>query len=90
MNRIETDEGGIIFLDAPGGTGKTFLINMILAAIRVKKQIALALASSRIAATLMEGGKTAHSALNLPLNVAEQEYLVCNITRSSGRGQILL
>lgn len=38
----------------------------------------------------MEGGKTAHSALKLPLNVAEQEYPVCNITRSSARGQLLM
>lgn len=92
INRIDTNAGGIIFLDAPGGTGKTFLINLILATVRVKNEIALALAlaSSGIAATLMEGGKTAHSALNLPLNVAEQEFPVCNITKVSVRGQILI
>lgn len=90
MNRIKTGEGGIIFLDAPGGTGKTFLINLILATIRVNNEVALALASSGIAATLMEGGRTAHSTLNLPLNVAEQEFPVCNITRSSVRGKILM
>ncbi|XP_050679666.1 ATP-dependent DNA helicase PIF7-like [Leptidea sinapis] len=90
INRIETNAGGIIFLDAPGGTGKTFLINLVLATIRVKNEIALALASSGIAATLMEGGKTAHSTLNLPLNVAEQEFPVCNITKFSVRGQILI
>ena len=28
---IDGDEGGMLFLDAPGGTGKTFLINLILA-----------------------------------------------------------
>ena len=27
---IDRDEGGMLFLDAPGGTGKTFLINLIL------------------------------------------------------------
>ena len=28
---IDSDEGSMLFLDAPGGTGKTFLINLILA-----------------------------------------------------------
>lgn len=88
MDHIETQRGGIIFVDAPG-TGKTFLINPILAEIRVKREIALALASSGIAATLLDGGKIAHSVWKLPLNIAEQEFPVCDITRSSGRGRIL-
>ncbi|GBP33121.1 ATP-dependent DNA helicase pif1 [Eumeta japonica] len=75
--------------NAPGGTGKTFLINLILAEIRANKEIVLALASSGIAATLMDGGRTAHSGLKLPLNVADYEFPVCDITKSSARGQIL-
>lgn len=89
MNYIENKQGGIIFLDAPGGTGKTFLLNLILAEIRVKKGVALALASSGIAATLLDGGRTAHSGLKLPLNVNEQEFPVCDIAKSSSRAQIL-
>lgn len=89
INHIEKQQGGIIFLDAPGGTGKTFLINLILAEIRIKGGIALALASSGIAATMMDGGKTAHSGLKLPLNVAELEFPVCDITRTSPSGQVL-
>ncbi|KAL4090226.1 hypothetical protein QTP88_025121 [Uroleucon formosanum] len=50
-----------IFLGAPGGTGKFFLISLILATIRSQNKIALALASSGIAATLLEGGQTTHS-----------------------------
>ncbi|KAG8229944.1 hypothetical protein J437_LFUL011088 [Ladona fulva] len=33
---------GILYLDAPGGTEKTFLISLILAEICSKKEIALA------------------------------------------------
>ncbi|XP_049308846.1 uncharacterized protein LOC125777685 [Bactrocera dorsalis] len=29
--KIEDGEGGLLFLDAPGGTGKTFLLNLLLA-----------------------------------------------------------
>ena len=89
MDYYKKQQGGIIFLDAPGGTGKTFLINLILAEIRVNKEIVLALASSGIAATLMDGGRTAHSGLKLPLNIADYEFPVCDITKSSARGQIL-
>ena len=38
----------IFFIDGPGGTGKTFLYNAILAFTRSKKHIALAVASSGI------------------------------------------
>ena len=51
----DSDEGVILFLDAPGGTGKTFLINLILAKLRSEGKIALATASSGTAATLLAG-----------------------------------
>ena len=56
MSKIRGQEGGIMFLDAPGGTGKTFLTNFILAEVRSRGEIALAMASSGIAATLLDGG----------------------------------
>jgi len=56
MKAVNDGSGGIYFLDAPGGTGKTFLISLILATIRSQNQIALALASSGIAATLLDSG----------------------------------
>lgn len=34
MKVVNNGTGGIFFLDAPGGTGKTFLISLILATIR--------------------------------------------------------
>ncbi|XP_067648012.1 uncharacterized protein [Eurosta solidaginis] len=69
---ITNNAGGLYFFDAPGGTGKTFVILLILWTIRSEEKTALALASSGIAATLLEGGRTAHFALKLLLNV--QEY----------------
>ncbi|GBP32025.1 ATP-dependent DNA helicase pif1 [Eumeta japonica] len=79
----------IIFLDAPVGTGKTFVVSLILATIRSEQKIALALASSGIAATLLEGGRTAHSALKLPLNVQVIETPTCNISRNSAMAKVL-
>jgi hypothetical protein len=51
------------------------LITLVLAAIRSQNDIALALASSGIAATLLPGGRSAHSALKLPLNMQFIETL---------------
>lgn len=88
MQAVNNESGGIYFLDAPGGTGKTFLISLILADIRSQNKMALALASSGIAATLLDGGRTAHSALKLPLNMQITETPTCNIPKTSGMAKV--
>ena len=90
MHCVDHNVGENFFLDAPRGTGKTFVIKLILASIRSKSDIALAIASSGIAATLLPGGRTAHSALKLPLNLHSTETPTCNISKSSGMGKVLL
>ncbi|GFS64967.1 ATP-dependent DNA helicase [Trichonephila clavipes] len=89
LQRVELGEGGLFFLDAPGGTGKTFLLNLLLAKIRKDRNVALAVASSGIAATLLSGGRTAHSVFKLPLNLASEETPTCNISKNSARGALL-
>jgi ABC-type ATPase involved in cell division len=44
LRSIDNRNGGLIFLDAPGGTGKTYLINLLLAKVRQTGKIALAVA----------------------------------------------
>jgi len=56
-------------VDAPVGTGKTFHIPLILATIRSRNNIALAIASFGFVATLLDGCQTAYSTLKLPLNM---------------------
>ena len=91
LDNMQSGSGGIIFLDAPGGTGKTFLLNLLLAKVRQQKKIAVAVAvaSSGIAATLLTGGRTAHSAFKLPLNLAHTETPTCNIAKGTGMATIL-
>ena len=89
LKQIDKKAGGIYFLDAPGGTGKTFVINLLLAKIRLRSGIAIAVASSGIAATLLHGGRTAHSTLKLPLNLTNSENPVCNISRGTGEAMVL-
>ena len=65
------------------------MINYILAKIRISGDIALAVASSGIAAQLLMGGRTAHSKLKLPLNVLINETPFCNIKKNSPLAEVL-
>lgn len=67
--RLHVGQGGVFFLDGPGGTGKTFLYRALLAYVRSRGNIALAVATSGVAASLLPGGRTAHSRFKLPLDV---------------------
>ncbi|XP_074114110.1 ATP-dependent DNA helicase pif1-like [Cotesia typhae] len=89
LNNIDSNSEKLFYLDAPGGTGKTFLINLLLAKIRSRKNIAVAVASSGIAATLIDGGKTAHSAFKLPLNLNHSDDPICNISKQSDMAHVL-
>ncbi len=46
----------VIFIDGLGGTGKTYIKNLILNVVRSHGNIALIVASSGIAALLLSGG----------------------------------
>jgi hypothetical protein len=58
----------LLFLSAYAGCGKTYLENAILHLVRSTGQIALAVASTGIAALLLPGGVTLHSRFKVPLN----------------------
>lgn len=62
------------FIEAPGDTGKTFLINLLLS--KVHKNIDHAVVSGEIAATLLDGKRTAQSMFCLPLDLTRQENRV--------------
>nr|XP_027098885.1 uncharacterized protein LOC113718164 [Coffea arabica] len=65
--RVYENKNGAFFVDGPGETGKSFLYRALLADIRSKGYIALAIATSGIAASILFGGRTAHSRQTLPV-----------------------
>jgi hypothetical protein len=71
----------LFFIDAPGGTGKTFVSTIILNYVRSKGDVGLVCASSGIAATNFVNGKTAHSLFKIPINVNEES--MCHLTNTS-------
>uniref|UniRef100_A0A8I6WZN8 ATP-dependent DNA helicase n=1 Tax=Hordeum vulgare subsp. vulgare TaxID=112509 RepID=A0A8I6WZN8_HORVV len=58
---VDVDDGGVLFVDGPGGTGKTFLYTTLLAKVWGEGKIAVATATSGVAASIMPGGRTTHS-----------------------------
>ena len=86
---IESGDGSIIAIDAPGGTGKTFTLNTLLSYVRGQEQIAIATAMSAIAANLLPGGRTLHSKFNAPVtNIHDQSR--CSIKENSSLEKLIL
>ena len=78
-----------VLLYAPGSTGKTFLINLLLAKVRNDRKIAITVASSGVAPTLLDGSKMAHFGFKLSLNLNHSESALCNICKQSDLAQVL-
>jgi len=74
LEHISNSNMALFFLDGPGGTGKTFVENLLLNTIRGEGNIAIAVASCGIAATLLHSGQTAHSAFKIPINIDKDSY----------------
>ena len=70
MKAVHSKHGErLFFLEGPGGCGKTFLYNTIIAQLRHEKRNVIACASTGIAALLLIGGSTAHRAFRIPEDV---------------------
>ena len=89
MGSVENKEFTAVFIDARGGTGKTFVLNAILAATRVLEggSIALAVGATGIAANLLQLGRTFHSRFKVPLNIDKDS--VCNINANSTLAKLI-
>ena len=77
----------VFFVDGPGGTGKSFLMEMLLARVRFDGGVALAVASSGIAAQLLTGGRTAHSRFKIKLDL--DEHSMCDIPVESHLAELI-
>ena len=83
MDAVVNNKQLCLFIDARGGTGKTFVMNTILAAVRLIEaekggSVALAVGTTGIAANLLHLGRTFHSRFKAPLDPAEDSHLALN------------
>ena len=80
-------DGLLIFLDARGGTGKTFTLN-VLVTWMIKENLKVATSTaSGIVATLLFLGQTTHHRFKLPLTPHKDS--VCNFKKESETGRFL-
>lgn len=87
LDHVDHDKGGMFFVYGYGGTGKTYLYKTMTAALRSEGSIVLNVASSGIAALLLDGGRTAHSRFALPININEES--LCSISGDSDLADLL-
>ena len=85
LDAVSKGQQLLAFVDARGGCGKTFLLNAILSGVRSSAQngcVALAMATTGIAANLLELGRTFHSRLKATLIPTEESTLQINAQSS--------
>ena len=87
IDRIRRKEGGLIFLDAPGGTGKTFTLNVIAAAIRTNDGTVASTAFTGVAANLLHEGRTTNGMFKIPCQV--YNGATCNVPAQSNLAKYL-
>nr|XP_025877503.1 uncharacterized protein LOC112937012 [Oryza sativa Japonica Group] len=86
-NSVINNEGRTFFVYGYGGTGKTFLWTTLLNFVRTQGKIALAVASSGIAALLLPGGRTPHSRFKIPLDIRENS--MCSIKKNTHLAELI-
>ena len=71
LNAVRNETSLQAFIDARGGCGKTFLLNTILASVRKEGWVALAMATTGIAANQLDLGRSFHSRMKALLTPTE-------------------
>lgn len=81
LDAIFANKSKCFFINGPGGTGKTFLYRAILAQVRSQRKIAIATASSGVAASILPNGRTAHSRFKIP--ITKEARLCCKVGKQT-------
>lgn len=87
LQSVATKVGGLFFVYGSGGCGKTYLWRTLISKLRANGDIVLPVASSGIAATLLPGGRTAHSRFKIPIIL--DDFSVCNIGHKSDIAELI-
>jgi len=87
MEAVKNEIGGVFFLYGYGGTGKTYMWNTLASSLRSRREIVLNVATSGIAALLMQGGRTAHSRFKILVHTLQSS--ICNIEKGTELAELL-
>lgn len=87
MKSVTKGKCGLFFVYGSGGCGKTYPWRTIISKLRLESKIVLPVTSSGIAATLMPGGRPAHSRFKIPIVI--DDYSMCGISNKSDLAELL-
>ncbi|XP_024013983.1 uncharacterized protein LOC112088061 [Eutrema salsugineum] len=87
LEAVNKNKGGMFFVYGSGGTGKTYLWSLLGSALRSQGDVVLKVASSGIAALLLEGGRTAHSRFTIPIVI--NKFTFCSIKKDSNLADLI-
>ena len=73
------------FMDGVGGSGKTHVYKTLLSTVRGEGNVALPVASTGIAANLLEGGRTYHSQFGVPIGLDETKGSSIKMTSNDAK-----
>ena len=75
MDSVLHDIGFNVFgVFSSAGTGKTLFANFVACSLRSQGKVVVCVAASALAASLLEGGHTAHHTLHIPIPAHESTY----------------
>ena len=84
---LSTDRPRVFFIDAPGGTGKTFVFNTIISAVLAQNHKVASCAWTGCAGNLIRLGRTVHNLFKLPVPILETS--TCNVTPTSKQAEFI-
>ena len=85
-NGLKTDET-VLFLQGHAGTGKTYLLSLLRDMARSKAMLVEISATTGIAASLYEGGRTLHSLLGLEIDDKDSSERYAKLSKYGPRSQ---
>ncbi|XP_074298836.1 ATP-dependent DNA helicase pfh1-like [Silene latifolia] len=93
MEHVNASKPGAFFVDGPGGTGKTFLYNVLYDEVRLVGEFVLPTATSGIAALNIPTGRTTYSRFRIPLDsdvslACDTDPRFSNFLLSLGNGEL--
>ena len=75
------------FVDAPGGTGKMFVMRTVQSFLELRGRKVISVATSGVAASLLQGNRTAHSEFEIPIPCYSES--VCNMSMQSALAAVI-
>ncbi|XP_027150281.1 uncharacterized protein LOC113750513 [Coffea eugenioides] len=85
---VFSSKGQSFFIDGPGGMEKIFLYRSLLATLRSQGYIAIVVATSGVATSLLPGGRTTHSRFKISLDFSKNK--TCQLSKQSSMAQLII